>query len=380
MKHTAIKLTAFLLCTLLLTSCSAKPEKEPSTTEEGTNAVVLSTEDSTAETTASVSAGIFSKDANASIDAVRKDMTQTPSEPTVFGVCYIGYFEYIEETGIDFDQWFLHTASPISERYSFLSEIDKNHTIGTKGHLYCIIAKDYNSSISVNSIESGELLYRSENGDPILVFANRDGDTSKSDIAVTIKTPEGSEYKYEPKLDNLGYAETLVGDERKLLSWDLNATLENNDFDLEEWLVNDWGGPTAVGLAYDKSGTDWWISTWDNSEKYCLSFYLDENGGYDGEAILQCFHEEDSTVQAQWQGNWRIEAEADQPSKLYLDMKLMSGADKSAFESSEIISESYRALVSISGNYLLLVADSKNAILPIFPDGVQSVELALADG
>lgn len=91
MKHTAIKLTTFLLCTLLLTSCSAKPEKEPSTTEEGTNAVVLSTEDSTAETTASVSAGIFSKDANASIDAVRKDMTQTPSEPTVFGVCYIGY-------------------------------------------------------------------------------------------------------------------------------------------------------------------------------------------------------------------------------------------------------------------------------------------------
>lgn len=59
---------------------------------------------------------------------------------------------------------------------------------------------------------------------------------------------------------------------------------------------------------------------------------------------------------------------------------LIDGADMAAFKNAADISESYLAMVSQSGNYLLLVADDANAALPLFPDGTHAVELTHADG
>lgn len=62
-------------------------------------------------------------------------------------------------------------------------------------------------------------------------------------------------------------------------------------------------------------------------------------------------------------------------------MMLYNGADTAAFESSAAVSESYRALFRPSGEYVLLVTDDgAEVVLPIFPDGVQAVELTLSEG
>lgn len=394
MQHKTIIVTVFILCLVLLAGCLAKPNKEPDFTKEysleesdSTKEYSLEEFDSTKEYSLEepatyISSSHFSNAAGTSIDVLREEMVKLPSEPAVFGMAYLGYFEYIEETGIDFNQWFYHAAAPLAEYYPFITEIDEAHTIGTEGHLYCVIAQDYASSISVNSIENGELLYQSENGDPILIFCNLDGDAAKADTVVTIKTVDGNEYQWEPMLDNMGFPNILVGDERRLLSYDLGNVLFDTGFDAEDWLANGWCGPTAAGLAYDDYGTNWWVSTWDNSISYCLSFYLieSENDSYDGEVVLECFYAGDSTVQAQWQGWWRIETEMEQPSRLYLDLMLLNGADMAAFENASVVSESYLAMVPLSEDYLLLVADDVGTALPIFPEGAQTVELTLGAG
>lgn len=61
-------------------------------------------------------------------------------------------------------------------------------------------------------------------------------------------------------------------------------------------------------------------------------------------------------------------------------MTLTDGEDKAAFEHAAAVSESYQAMTPLSGLYLLLVADGKDAQLPIFPEGVPAVELTLSDG
>lgn len=362
-----IILTVFLLCFVLLAGCSAEPSKESATADEV----------SAQETATDMSNQQFSDYADTSVDVLRKEIGQSTAQ---LGVAYIGYFDgaAADETGVDFEQWFYSTSSPLTACYPFVSEIDDNHTIGTQGHLYCVVAKTDDASISVSRIGDDKPLYTAENGDPILVFCNLDGDAQKADTVVTVKASDGNEYRWEPTLDNTGYPNLLIGNERELLSWDFTP-VSDADFDLDAWLAEGWMGPTAVGLAYDSNGIDWRISTWDNSKSYCLSFYLNESDAYDGEVVLECFYAEKSAVQARWQGKWRIETEAEKPSRLYLELTLTDGADMTAFEACATVSESYLAMIPQSGNNLLLVADNVGASLPVFPEGAQAAELTLSD-
>ncbi len=320
----------------------------------------------------------FSDEAGTSIDVLREEIGGSTA---VFGVAYIGCFDSdaADKTGIDFEQWLEATASPLTRYYPFITEIDENHIIGNRGHLYCVIARDHETSLTVSTVDGNRVLYHAANGDPVLLFCNQDGDVQKADTIVTVTDTDGTVYRWEPVLDQTGYPQLLVGDERELLSWDFTP-LPDDGFDLEGWFTEGWLGPTAEGLASYDYGTDWWIRTWDNSVEYCLSFYPGENGNYDGEAVLLCFYEGDQTLQAEWRGWWRIETEMDQPSRLYLDLMLLNGADTAAFENAAIVSETYQALVPLSGNYLLLVADEEEVTLPIFPEGIQAVELTLGVG
>lgn len=85
--------------------------------------------------------------------------------------------------------------------------------------------------------------------------------------------------------------------------------------------------------------------------------------------MLECFYKDDPALQAERQGWWSIETELDQPSRLTLDLALINGADKEAFQDASTVTESYPTMVPPSGEYLLLVADNQNAALPIFPEG-----------
>lgn len=321
----------------------------------------------------------FSTDAATSIDVLREEIGESTAQ---FGIAYIGYFDAAaaEDTGIDYAQWFEASSSGAAAYYPFITEIDKAHTVGSEGHLYCVIAKDYEASISVSRIDSDKALYTAKNGDPILVFCNLDGDAQNADTVVTITAKDGTEYRWEPTLDEIGFPNILIGDERELLSWDFTASADAG-FDLEQWLVDGWLGVIDTAIAGIGDGIDWWIETWDGSVSYCLSFHLAKNGGYDGEVVLECFYAGDPNVQAQWQGWWRVETEIEQPSTLYIDMMLCNGADKASFASSATISESYKALLHPSGEYILLAADNAAATcMPIFPEGVQAVELTQGVG
>ena len=77
--------------------------------------------------------------------------------------------------------------------YPFIAEIDENHILGRAGHLYCIVPVDENATVAVNRVqwnektqtdEVTEVLYRSESGEPVLLFANLDGVAYEADTQV----------------------------------------------------------------------------------------------------------------------------------------------------------------------------------------------------
>lgn len=317
----------------------------------------------------------FSNEGGTSIDVLREEIAQAGA---MFGVAYIGLYSQAE---MRYEEWFESAAYDLIGWYPFVGEIDDDHTIGTRGHLYCIVGGDFGTYISAKTLD-GQVLYEASNGNPILLFCSRDGEGMISDTIVTITTADGTEYQWEARLDGSNYPELLIGDERQLLSWDFTYAFDMG-FELTGWLMDGWLSPTAIGLA----GTDvlnpmsWWLNTEEgNGISYCLTFCPNAGTSYDGEVVMECFYGEDTQVQAHWEGWWRIDPVIDYASWLHMDLMLMDGTDKEAFETSSVISENYMTLISPSGEYLLMVADSTQTVLPIFPDRWRFCELALAMG
>lgn len=317
----------------------------------------------------------YSDEAQISISLLRGDVDEAGA---IFGVAYIGsYFP----GGTDYDEWFSSAAAALIAEYPFVSEIDAAHTVGSSGHLYCILARDYSTAITAQT-SGGEVLYRAENGEPILIFCSRDGEGMLADTVITFSTAQGAVYQWSPRLDGMNYPELLIGAERQLLSWDFTCTF-NTGFELTGWFNEGWLGPTELGLAGADvfEGMSWCIRTTDGTDVgYRLSFYPNAARAYDGEVGLECFYGGDTAVQARWEGWWYLDTTPDNASVLHIDMMLMDGADAGAYEGASVISENYLVLISPSGERLLLVAEDEFPVLPLFPDGWRFGELSLAAG
>lgn len=323
------------------------------------------------DTATAIGSQTFSNDAGTSIDVLREEISRSTA---VFGVAYIGYLfnNQSDEEVFDFDQWLYDEADLLSYYYPFITEIDTAHTIGTEGNLYCILARDYDTTITVTATDSNEVLYHSENGDPIFLFSNWNTDLHTADCVVTITPADQTSYQWLPSLDQNGYPNLLIGEERELISWDFTL-VPDSYYRPESAIADGWFGPAKTDLGE----TIWWTSNEDDTIRFCFTFYKNANDCSDGEAILECFYENDISLQAQWQGWWRLKENPGQPSRLELDLMLMDGISKDTFEESTVISEAYAVLLSPSKEMLRIYLNEYNTLLPIFPDGNIPAELEL---
>lgn len=369
-----------LIMTLSICACGRQP-KEPDASSstvdisvfeknpEISESSAVEADESSESAATAIGVQKFTNDAGTSIDVLREEIGGTAAQ---FGVAYIGYFdsEVAGETGIDLSQWFSSAASPLNSYYPFVSEIDAAHTVGSDGDMFCIIAKDYEASVEVRDTGSDEVLYYAENGDPILILSNMD-------VVVTVTAADGSAYHWEPELDESGYPQLLIGDEREIIFMDFTCTEPLNSFDADSLLDEGWLGMSDIGLANDRYGLNWWFDSADGDSSYCLSFYLEENGNYDGEVLLECY-DSDNTMCAHWQGYWRIETELDRPSIIYMDMEFIGGEGMASSEVPEIIAGSYWAMIHPSGESLLLaVEDFYAPLLPMLSYDMPTAEFSL---
>ena len=182
MKTTPKRARTLLLTLGLLLSLCACAQKEQ--TEEASRQRGMSDRTSCGEAMDTQSAqDAFSQEAETSLGWLR-DRMNFPM--TMFGAAYLGYVGGLSEDGFaaGFSGWLWETNEAMLRKYPFIAEIDENHIIGRAGHLYCIVPADGNATVAINRVqwnektqtdEVVEVLYRSETGEPVLLFANLDG-------------------------------------------------------------------------------------------------------------------------------------------------------------------------------------------------------------
>ena len=306
----------------------------------------------------------FSAEAEQSLAWLR-DRIDFPQ--TMFGAAYLGYVE----EGSD---WLSAADQAMLEAYPFLAEIDENHIIGRAGHLYCIVPVDENASVAINRMqwnektktyENAEVCYRSESGEPVLLFANLDGVAYEADTQVWITDSSANSCEWWPSFDAMSYLAPCISEAGDYLSFDFTEYgWQGVPSELAPWLADGWSGIYAPGLE------GCWITqaaAWDTgcTANYYLWFFPeDENGG---SVDLDWQYEGSDLFEEMWSGYWTITSVMDGPSYVTISLSLVGGENYGVTDGPYYISDTYPLVIDYSGEKMVLGAGENGVSLPFMP-------------
>ena len=334
----------------------------------------------------------FSQEAETSLEWLR-DRIDFPT--TRFGAAYLGYVGGLFEEGFEagFPSWLLETNEAMLLEYPFIAEIDEGHIIGDAGHLYCIVPVDENATVAINRVrwnekthtdEVTEVLYRSESGEPVLLFANLDGIAYEADTQVFITDNSGNTCEWYPSLDAMSYLAPCISEAGDYLSFDFTEyAWYNAPAEFSAWLADGWSGMTALGLAGSQPDGMGWITETMVGETsryadFSLRFYLEDETG--GTVDLEWTYVDGSDIEEMWSGFWTIQIIQDGPSYVTLSLSLVGGNNYGVTDGPMYLCETYPLLISPSGTELLVGAGESGICLPFMPQSTTACVLTQAAG
>ncbi len=334
----------------------------------------------------------FSQEAEASLGWLR-DRIDFPM--TMFGAAYLGYVGGLFEEGFErgFAAWLWETNEAMLRKYPFIAEIDAEHIIGGAGYLYCIVPVDENATLAINRVqwnaqtqqeEVTEVLYRSETGEPVLLFANLDGVAYEADTQVFITDNNGNTCEWYPSLDAMSYLAPCISEAGDYLSFDFTEyAWYNAPAGFSAWLADGWSGMTALGLAgSQRSGMGWITETMvGETSRYAyfsLRFYPEDETG--GTVNLNWVYEGSDEFEEMWSGFWTIQTIPDGPSYVTLSLSLVGGNRYETSDGPFYLCETYPLLISPSGTELLVGAGESGICLPFQSQSTTACVLTQAAG
>ena len=334
----------------------------------------------------------FSQEAETSLGWLRDRIDVTG---VMFGAAYLGYVGGLFDEGFEegFPAWLWETNEAMLLKYPFIAEIDEEHIIGGAGHLYCIVPVDENATLAINRVqwnaqtqqeEVTEVLYRSETGEPVLLFANLDGVAYEADTQVFITDNNGNSCEWYPSLDAMSYLAPCISEAGDYLSFDFTEyAWYNAPAEFSAWLADGWSGMTALGLAgSQRDGMGWITETMvGETSRYAyfsLRFYLEDETG--GTVDLEWVYEDSDNIEEMWSGFWTIQTIPDGPSYVTLSLSLVGGTKYGVTDGPMYLCETYPLLISPSGTELLVGAGESGICLPFMSQSTTACVLTQAVG
>lgn len=313
----------------------------------------------------------------------------------MFGAAQLGYVGGLFDEGFDtgFPAWLWENNEAMLLKYPFITEIDKEHIIGAAGFLYCIVPVDENATLAINRVQWNEktrsydvtdVIYRSESGEPVLLFANLDGVAYESDTQVIITDNSGNTCMWDPSMDSNSYLAPCMTETGASRLWDFTEyTWQTAPSELKPWLADGWCGMTAEGLAGSQgTGMSWCVNTTegesDRNAFFSLCFYPGDETG--GTVDLDWMYDDGDDFEEMWSGFWTIETELDGPSLVTISLSLVGGKSYGVKDGPYYMSETYPMLISPSGEDLLIGEGENDICLPFMSESTKASVLKLSVG
>ena len=137
-----------------------------------------------------------------SLDLLRQELDERQQDERL-AVAYIGDINgKLSDLAIPLRDWINDTAPGLCAQYTFVRNIPQERVVGDSGSLFCVVPRDPNATVAVNRVrwneakgdyETVEVLYRSESGDPILLFVSNDLGSVPTDTTELLLTDSHSD-------------------------------------------------------------------------------------------------------------------------------------------------------------------------------------------
>jgi len=281
-KNCSFFCVVLLIVSFLLTGCGSEPSQPVQTIPSDTGIAETS---GPAESVQAADPPQEMEDAAyASLVSLRQGLIETPQ---CFAVAYFGYV--LPDDGEPADPYgvMAGVAPQLCEDLPFLLQIPRENSIGTEGHLFCILPKDEQATVSVNwsawdeaaqTYADAAVLYRSEKGDPFLLMTTNTGWCMETEVILV--DSQGKVTVWYPFIDENGRIASLCDENGESLYLDFSPYEQLNDENLTGGVPAEMAGaweltwvevegdrieaaPGVRTLEITTDGAAFWLSYWD---------------------------------------------------------------------------------------------------------------------
>ena len=308
-----------------------------------------------------------------SLELLRQELDERQQDER-FAVAYIGDIDgKLSDLAVPLRDWINDTAPGLCAQYTFVRNIPQERVVGDSGSLFCVVPRDPNATVAVNRVrwneakggyETLEVLYRSESGDPILLFISNDLGTVPTDtteLLLTDSHPDTLSWYPIPGIVALPY--DYENDRKLAYDFTFYSQEGNDGFGSDIG----WTCPTGSQLTQE-------VWAWDgNTDKPALAtLELHANSSQEGDwgtATFTWWYESDFvTPEEVYTGDWGLTGNGEYSGILMLDLTRTGGKRYTPGETERIIHDGFIVQVPMAFEdytYLSVDKGQHGSYLPV---------------
>lgn len=308
-----------------------------------------------------------------SLDLLRQELDERQQDER-FAVAYIGDIDgKLSDLAVPLWEWINDTAPGLCAQYTFVRNIPQERVVGDSGSLFCVVPRDPNATVAVNRVrwneakggyETLEVLYRSESGDPILLFVSNDLGTVPTDtteLLLTDSHPDTLSWYPIPGIVALPY--DYENDRKLAYDFTFYSQEGNDGFGSDIG----WTCPTGSQLTQE-------VWAWQgNTDKPALAtLELHANSSQEGDwgtATFTWWYESDFvTPEEVYTGDWGLTGNGEYSGVIMLDLTRTGGKRYSPGETERIIHDGFVVQVPMAFEdytYLSIDKGQHGSYLPV---------------
>ena len=308
-----------------------------------------------------------------SLDLLRQELEERHQDER-FAVAYIGDIDgKLSDLAIPLRDWMDDTAPGLCAQYTFIRNIPQERVVGDSGSLFCVVPHDSNATVAVNRVrwneakgdyDTVEVLYRSESGDPILLFVSNDLGSVPTDTTELLLTDSHSDtLSWYPIPGIVALPYDYENDRKLAYDFTFYSQEGNDGFGSDIG----WTCPSGSQLTQE-------VWAWDgHTDKPALAtLELHANSSQEddwGSATFTWWYESDFvTPEEVYTGDWGLTGNGEYSGVIMLDLTRTGGKRYTPGETERIIHDSFIVQVPMAFEdytYLSIDKGQHGSYLPI---------------
>ena len=282
-----------------------------------------------------------------SLDLLRQWLDERQQDER-FAVAYIGDIDgKLSDLAVPLRDWMNDKAPMLCAQYPFIRNIPQERVVGDSGSLFCVVPRDPDATVEVNRIRWSEAkgdyetikeLYRSQNGEPILMFVFYELEKTPFETTELRLTDRyGDTLSWLPTAGSLSLPYDFENDRN--LAFDFTFySQEGNDRD--DGSDFGWTCPDSSQLTQRL-----WVWRGEADKPAIATLELNANSSqenYWGSGTFIWWYESDYTTPEEvYEGDWSLSANGEYSGVLTLDMTRTDGKRHKPGETDRLIHDSF---------------------------------------